>query len=103
MTFKELPFKEPIRSDFELIANRIHERFPNAKFYTNVIDGLGDTKPDFTVSGLSNHDLETISLDGISIKVWIDPDEFPGDGIYLSACDLDAATIEMCHYVEVFL
>lgn len=31
MTFKELPFKEPIRSDFELIANRIHERFSKCK------------------------------------------------------------------------
>lgn len=103
MTFKELPFKEQTRIDFELIATRIHEKFPNARFYTITYDGSGDTKPDFTVSGVSNHDLETISLNGVVTQVWIDPDDLPGDGIYLSACDLDQTTIDMCHYVEVFL
>lgn len=35
--------------------------------------------------------------------MWVDPDELPGDGIYLSACNLNQATIDMCHYVELTL
>lgn len=103
MAFKELPFKEPLRSDFELIATRVFTKFPCARFYTNIEDGLSDTMPDFTISGVSNGDLETINFKGVITQVWVDPDELPGDGIYLSACNLNQATIDMCHYVELTL
>lgn len=101
MTFKELPFKEPLRSDFELIATRVFTKFPCARFYTIPDADLANMLVYFTISGISKEDIKAIDLSDLRTPYCVEEEDIMKGGFYMHTCEMNDVTILDTGAVEV--